>query len=456
MHFITVTRNVLFVRLLCGFRRYADFTAPTCDIQEIREFTFDGRSQAIDVLQHERTLKLQHFRFLRYYGPRSAYSPRTQQGKGSFMTQSQPSWVQRVVSPHISSIPPYVPGKPLEELEREYGITDALKMASNENPLGPSPGSLQALRDHLNRVHMYPEDGAPLLRSALARRFGIRSESVILGNGSDEVLSLCCHLFVRPGSESIVGSSTFSMYRIFTEGYGGRVIRVPMRDHEFDLPAMARAVTDKTRLVFLAVPNNPTGSTINRSDFEAFLAELPSEGLVVVVDEAYREFVADEDCLFGLDYLDREVPILVLRTFSKFFSLAGLRIGYGIAQPWLVELFNRIRPPFTVNALAQKAAMAALEDIEHQEMTLENNRAGLEFLTNELRAMGMEVIPSAANFITFCTGSNAGPVYEGLLREGVIVRHLASFGMEKCIRVTIGRPEENERFIGALTKILEA
>jgi histidinol-phosphate aminotransferase len=370
------------------------------------------------------------------------------------MERDRPQWVDRVIAPNVLSIPPYVPGKPIAELQRELGVGDAVKMASNENPLGPSPLAVAAVQEHLRQMHVYPESSAPDLRTALASRFGLSPDWVILGNGSDEIMEMCSHVFMRPGCEAIMGENVFSMYRICTEGFGGDAIRVPLRNHRFDLTAMSKAVTGRTRLVFLAIPNNPTGTIVSRADFEGFLSDLPKDQLFLVLDEAYREYVAAPDCPDGVDYVRAGQPIIVLRTFSKIYGLAGLRVGYGFAEPWLVELLNRVRAPFNVNSLAQVAALAALEDHEHLERSLSAVRDGMAYLTHQLSGLGFEVIPSEANFVTFCGTADANALYQALLREGWIVRHLASFGMPNCIRVTVGKDDENRRFIEALNKVL--
>ena len=370
------------------------------------------------------------------------------------MERDRPHWVDGVIAPQVLSIPPYVPGKPIVELQRELGISDAVKMASNENPLGPSPLAVAAVKSHLSQIHVYPESSAPDLRPALASRFGLSPGSVILGNGSDEIMQMCSHVFMRSGCEAIMGENVFSMYRICTEGFGGDAIRVPLRDHRFDLTAMSKAITSKTRLVFLAIPNNPTGTIVSRADFENFLGDLPKDQLLLVLDEAYREYVAAPDCPDGVDYVRSGQPVIVLRTFSKIYGLAGLRVGYGFAEPWLIELLNRVRAPFNVNSLAQVAALAALDDHEHLERSLSAVRDGMTYLTRQLSQLGFEVIPSEANFVTFCGTDDANALYQALLREGWIVRHLASFGMPNCIRITVGKDDENRRFIEALNKVL--
>ena len=370
------------------------------------------------------------------------------------MQQIKPPWLDRIIPQHILSIPPYVPGKPVAELQRELGVPEAIKMASNENPLGPSPLAVKAMEKHLRGAHIYPESSAPDLRSALAKRLEVNPDSIILGNGSDEIMQMATHVFIQPGDETVMAENSFSMYRICVRAFGGAPVGVPLKNYRSDLPAMAKAVTERTKLIFLAVPNSPTGTIVSRVEFESFLKDLPSNQLVLVFDEAYREYVQDPDCPVGIDYVSSELPILVLRTFSKIYGLAGLRVGYGVARPWLIELLNRVRPPFNVNSLAQIGAQAALDDSEHLELSLKLTRAGMEYLATELDALGIRVIPSQANFITFCLDKDARAVYEALLREGIIVRHLASFGMEDCIRVTIGKQEENIRFISALKKTI--
>lgn len=370
------------------------------------------------------------------------------------MSQQAPAWVTRAIPAHVLSIPPYVPGKPVAELERQEGVIGAVKMASNENPLGPSPMAMEALERQLGSVHIYPESSAPELRDALARRFSVSVDSVILGNGSDEIMQMAAHLLIRPGDEALMPANSFSMYRIVTESFGGTAVRIPLKGYRVDLAAMAKAVTDLTKLVFLAVPNSPTGTIVSKAEFQSFCSDLPGEGLLLIVDEAYREYVTDPDCPNGAAFVGQGLPVLVLRTFSKIYGLAGLRVGYGLGDPWLVEMLNRVRPPFNVNSLAQAAALAAMDDTEHLERSLRVAHEGTAFLSRELEKLGMEVIPSQANFVAFCTGHDARAVYEGLLREGVIVRHLASFGMERCIRVTVGKAQDNERFIRALRKVL--
>jgi len=369
------------------------------------------------------------------------------------MQQTKPSWLERIIPRHIQSIPPYVPGKPVAELQRELGLLEATKMASNENPLGPSPLAIKAIEKHLHEAHVYPESSAPELRAGLASRLGINPDSIILGNGSDEIMQMATHVFIQPEDEAVMSEHDFSMYRICVRAFGGKPIRVPLKNYRPDLGAMVKAIKERTKLIFLAVPNSPTGSIVSRAEFESFLKDLPRQQLILVVDEAYREYVQDADCPIGLDYISSELPILVLRTFSKIYGLAGLRVGYGISQPWLVEVLNRVRPPFNVNSLAQVGALAALNDTEHVNRSVKLTRDGMDYLAIEFSALGLQFIPSQANFMAFRLGEATKECYEALLREGVIVRHLASFGMDEWIRVTIGTDDENRKFIKALRKV---
>lgn len=353
-----------------------------------------------------------------------------------------------LIKKHVLSIPPYVPGKPIAELERDLGIYGAIKMASNENPLGPSPGALEMMKSHLSRCHIYPESSAPDLRRALASRFDLSPDNIILGNGSDEIMQLCAHVLIGPGYEAVVPENSFSMYSIVVESFGGKVVRIPLRaDYCVDLETMATAVTDRTRIVFFANPNSPTGTTVTAEELDSFFCNLPTDKLLVVIDEAYREFVRDKSCPQGITYLRSQVPVIVLRTFSKIYGLAGLRLGYGLSQQWFIEILNRVRAPFNTNVLAQAAAIGGLNDSQHIEKTLELVWNGIDYLTSALTKLGFYVVTSQANFVCFRVPRQARALYEYLLRRGIIVRHLASFGMEDWIRVTAGRMEDNALFV---------
>ena len=353
------------------------------------------------------------------------------------------------VHPNISSLVPYSPGKPLDELERELGITNAIKLASNENPLGPSPKAQAILAEGIATLNRYPDGGAHYLRRALAERWKVSADQVIVGNGSDEVISLLIKAFLAPGEEAVMADHTFVMYKLSVQGSHGVAVEVPLKDWRHDLAAMAEAVTDKTRLLFLCNPNNPTGTMVSTAEVDAFLTKLPDH-VLVVFDEAYYEYVRSAEYPDSLQYVKQGRPVVVLRTFSKIYGLAGLRVGYGMTTEEIVGFVNRIRPPFNANSLAQLAALGALEDEEHVATSRSVNKAEMEILENGLTRLGMVVIPSQANFLYFDTKRDGKHVFDGLLGEGVIVRHIKG----PMIRVTVGRPEENKRFLEALEVIL--
>ena len=354
------------------------------------------------------------------------------------------------VHPDIAKLVPYSPGKPLDELERELGIRGAVKLASNENPLGPSPKALAALDEGKETVHLYPDGGAHDLTRALADRWKVSGDHVVVGNGSDEIISLLVKTFVSPGEEAVMADHTFVMYKLAVTGGHGVCVEVPLKDWRHDLPAMARAVTGRTRVVFVCNPNNPTGTMVTRDEVREFMAAVPDD-VIVVFDEAYYEYVRDPHYPDTLDYVRQNRPVVVLRTFSKIYGLAGLRIGYGITTPEIVEYLHRVRNPFNANTLAQFAARAALGDERHVAASRALNEAEMASVDNGLRALGLAPLPSQANFLFFDTHRNGRDVFDRLLREGIIVRHLGG----SMLRVTIGRPEENRRFLKALSNVME-
>jgi histidinol-phosphate aminotransferase len=351
---------------------------------------------------------------------------------------------------HIESIEPYKPGKPLEELERELGIKDAIKLASNENPLGPSKKALAVLKKGLTGLHRYPEGSGRRLREAIAQKHKLRPEQVILGNGSDEIMDLAAKTFLEPGDEAIIGDLTFAIYHISVTAHHGVSVRVPLRDGRVDLEAMAAKFTPLTRLVFICNPNNPTGTMIHRRELDRFFSRLP-QNVLVIMDEAYAEYADDPEFPNTIEDVRRGAPVLVLRTFSKMYGLAGLRIGYGLSGPAVVEAMNRVRLPFNTNSPAQAAALAALSDERHMTRSLRVNREGRRYLSESFAALGMKFLPSQANFIYADTGRDGAAVYERLLRKGVIVRHIQG----RWLRVSIGRPAENRRFVKALREVLK-
>ena len=352
------------------------------------------------------------------------------------------------------AIAPYVPGKPLEALEREYGITGSIKLASNENPLGPSPKAMAAMRAAMTRMHRYPEEPAYVLLQRLAAHLAVSPGQIIIGNGSDELLGMLARALLQPGDEVIVPSPSFLMYSIVAQTAGAAAVQVPLKEMALDLPAMLAAVNDRTRMIFICNPNNPTGKVIPQEAFDAFLAALP-ENILVVVDEAYIEFVRQDGCLNGLRCLGNETPVVVLRTFSKAYGLAGLRVGYGVMPTELADVLNRVRMPFNVNAMAQAGAAAALDDDEFLQKTLSLVHTELDIFYSALDARQIRYFPSQANFFLIDVGQDAAKIYERMLRLGVIVRPMTGYGYPQFIRINVGLPEENQRFIEALDRVLQ-
>jgi histidinol-phosphate aminotransferase len=352
------------------------------------------------------------------------------------------------ISPDIAGITPYSPGKPIEELERELGITGSIKLASNENPRGPSPKALAVLSEAVKSLHRYPDGGGHYLRHALADHWKITPDQIVLGNGSDEVITLLTRAFLEAGDEAIMGDPSFVVYKIDAAAAHAVPVLVPLKHHGHDLPAMAGKVTAKTRLVFVCNPNNPTGTYVTAGEVSAFMQAIPPE-VIVIFDEAYYEYVTAADYPDTLALLKAGRNVVLLRTFSKIYGLAGLRIGYGLTTPEIAQHLNRIRPPFNTNSLAQKAALAALSDEEHVRESRRLNTEGLAYLSDRLAAMGLPVVPSQANFVYFDVKQDGRPVFDALLRRGVIVRHLGG----PYLRVTVGLPQENQRFIEALQAV---
>lgn len=354
------------------------------------------------------------------------------------------------VNPHILELRPYEPGKPIEALERELGISDSIKLASNENPNGPSKKAIEAVREALHGVNRYPDGASFGLRARLADKHDVDSAQLVFGCGADEILELLAKVFLSPGDEVVYAWPSFAMYPIVITGMGATGVPVPLNDRfEHDLCAMSAAVTERCKLVFVCNPNNPTGTSVGAGDFDRFAESLP-EDVILAVDEAYFEFARRVDFPDALAWVRRRPGTIVIRTFSKIFGLAGLRVGFGIADPELADYLQRARHPFNVNRLAEVAALAALDDAEHERETLENNATGIEYLTRELAALGLETWPTDANFLLVKAGAG---VYDELLREGVIVRPMQSFGLPEHIRVSVGLPAENEGFVAALRRL---
>ena len=363
--------------------------------------------------------------------------------------------MKRLLKECIERIGAYQPGKPIEELEREYGIKEAIKLASNENPLGPSPKAVEAITASLLQINRYPDSHGYYLREKLSQKLGIEPDNLCLGNGSDEIIQLIAQAFLMPGEEVIMGDPAFAYYQMVVAAADGREVMVPLKDFSYDLSAMADRITEKTKLIFINTPLNPTGTIITREAFEAFLKRIPSD-VLLVIDEAYSEYVRDTSYPNFLNYLKGEQKLIILRTFSKIYGLAGLRIGYGIADTYLIGCLNKIRGPFSTNLLAQVAARAALDDEDHLKRTFDTNQEGLTYFYSELDKIGIAYIPTQANFFLVKIGREAKNVYEALLREGVIVRVMAGYGLQEYLRISVGLPGENEKCIQSLKKVLSS
>jgi histidinol-phosphate aminotransferase len=358
----------------------------------------------------------------------------------------------------MADISPYVPGKPTEEVARELGLSRIVKLASNENPLGPSPRALAALAAVRGEDYSrYPDGACFELREALSRLLGVPRETVILGNGSNEILEVLAQVFLGPGRECVYARPAFVVYRLATQSHGGKGIEVPLDGGmRHDLPAMAQAVTRRTRLAFVGNPNNPTGTYVTRDELTAFLDALPPR-VVPVLDEAYFEYARDLPGFpDGVELFRAGRPLCVLRTFSKVHGLAGLRVGYGVAPPEVAALYERVRQPFNVNRAAQAAALAALDDEAFVSRVVALNRAEMQRITRELAALGVPALPSAGNFLLFSVGERLGrEVFDRLLRQGVIVRPVDNYGLPHHLRVTVGTREENDLFMSCLRNALE-
>lgn len=356
-----------------------------------------------------------------------------------------------LVTPSIAALRPYEAGKPIEELSRELGIENAVKLASNENPLGPSPNALVALAGALADIHRYPDASAFRLRERLAAHLGVPMDQIIQGNGSNELLELCVRTFTTPADHVVFADPAFVVYQLAAMAHGVPFTAVLLRDGVHDLEAMAAAVTPKTRLVFVANPNNPTGTHVPKGAMERFLRAVPAE-VVVAVDEAYFEYADAPDFPDCLALRGLRERLVVLRTFSKIYGLAALRVGYAVAPAEMVDYMNRVRAPFNVSTPGQAAALAALSDTEHVERSRSLNRKERARLTEELGRAKLRVLPSQANFVYVDLGRPARPIYEGLLRRGVIVRPFGA--LPANLRVTVGTEAENDRFLAALREVL--
>jgi len=356
----------------------------------------------------------------------------------------------------LDLIKPYVPGKPISEVMREYGLSDVVKMASNENPLGVSPGAAKAMRERIPTLHHYPDGASYELRNTLARHFHVAFDQVCVGNGADDLILELSMAFLEDGDEVVVSRSSFPMYDIYSTAMRARLVKTPLDSSQgIDLTAMADAVTDRTKIVYVCNPNNPTGTIVHAGDVDAFMDRIP-ERVLVVLDEAYVEMVDSDAFPNSLSYVrDGRANVFVMRTFSKVYGLAGIRLGYGFTHPDIVATLLRVKPPFNVNVLAQCAGIAALQDEAFVDQSVRANQEGRQYLYCELDRLGLPYAESHTNFVLIRIGANASDVQQQLLEHGVIVRPCSGYDLPEFLRVSIGTPEQNERFIETLELLLK-
>jgi histidinol-phosphate aminotransferase len=357
---------------------------------------------------------------------------------------------------NIKAITPYPPGKPLDELEREYGITNSIKLASNENPWGPSPKTILALQAELSNLHRYPDGSCYYLVEAIAEKLGVTSAEIVMGNGSNEVIEFLVKAFVQEGDEVVTSHPSFLMYQKIVQVRGGVNHVVPLKDMRHDLGAIKKMVSEKTRLIFLDNPNNPTGTAIPPVELYQFLSDIP-ESVIVVLDEAYVDFMDEKlqvDTYSLIRNVEKRCPVVFLRTFSKAYGLSGLRVGFGLMTEEVAECLHKVRQPFNVNQIAQVAALAALTDEEYYQLTLERTAKGLRYLRQEVDRLGCKSYPSETNFFLIDVQGDADKLYQAMLYKGVIVRSMSAYGFKNFIRVTIGTEEENSRFLSSLADCL--
>lgn len=361
----------------------------------------------------------------------------------------------------VQGLQPYQPGKPIEELERELGVTNTLKLASNENPMGPSSKVIEALNTPNLKLDLYPDGGGFILKDKLSEKLGVKATQITLGNGSNDVLDMIARAFLCEGREAIYSEYAFAVYPISVQAVGAtaKVSKALPNDHDdnpygHDLQAMERLISDKTRVIFIANPNNPTGTWLNAIELDAFIAAVPND-VIVVVDEAYFEYVTEQDYPDTVQWLAKYPNLIVTRTFSKIYALAGLRVGYAVCSEEIADLLNRVRQPFNVNTPALVAATVALDDQEHLNNCVDINSKGIKFWRAACQYRGYEYIPTVGNFITIDFEENAQPIYDALLREAIIVRPIANYGLPNHLRITISTPEENQQCLDALDKVLD-
>jgi len=360
---------------------------------------------------------------------------------------------KNLVRKGILDLKPYIPGKPIEEVKRELGLKEVVKLASNETSIGPSPLAVEAIKKEVENINFYPEGSSRLLREKIAHKLKIDKEMIIVGNGADNIIDLVGMAFINEGDEVISGEITFPAYETITKIMGGKLTSVKLKDFSFDLEGIIQRINEKTKIIFLCNPNNPTGTMVYKKAIDNFMKQVP-ENVVVVFDEAYYEYVEDGNYPDSLSYVLEGKNVIIIRTFSKIAGIAGIRVGYGIAKPELIGYLNRVVNPFTTNRLAQVAALASLDDEEHYRKVLKTNQEGKKYLYRELKKIGLFYLPTETNFIFIDLKKDSEIVFEKLLKKGIIIRPGKTWGCPNFVRVTIGTPYENEKFINALKEIM--
>lgn len=365
--------------------------------------------------------------------------------------------MRRLTRKDVEELIPYPPGKPIEEIERQLGLNkgSVIKLASNENPLGPSPMAISAIKEKLKDIHRYPDGSGFYLKEKLSQKLNIPKDRIIIGNGSNELIELVIRTFLLSEEEAIQPFPTFLVYEKIVKGAGGKIVSVPLKGFDIDLDAIYNRINSKTKIIFINNPNNPTGQAIPKKEMIDFLDSIPKD-VIIILDEAYIDFVSgNSNIANGIELIDRHPLLLVIRTFSKIYGLAGLRIGYGFGSELLIDYMERVRQPFNVNTLAQAGAIAALDDNEFLSKTLEIVSKGKEYLYQQLRDMGLEYVPSVTNFFLIRVPGGGRGIYEKLLKKGIIVRSMDSYELPEYIRISVGLSEENKRFISALKEVIQ-
>ena len=353
----------------------------------------------------------------------------------------------------VVDLSPYIPGKPIEDVKRELGLKEVVKLASNETSVGPSPLAVEAIKKEVENINLYPEGSSRALREKIAHKLNLDKEMIIIGNGGDNIIGLIGMAFINEGDEVIIGEITFPAYNTITKIMGGKLISVKLKNFRFDLKEIARRINEKTKLIFLCNPNNPTGTIVEDEEVADFMEKVPLD-VIVVFDEAYYDYVEDKNYPDSLSYVLKGKNVIIIRTFSKIAGIAGVRIGYGIAKSELIRDLRRVVNPFTTNRLAQVAALASLDDEEHYKKVLKSNQKGKKYLYKELKELRLFCLPTEANFVFIDLKEDSGPIFEKLLRKGVIVRQGKTWGCPNIIRVTIGTAYENKRFIQAIKEVM--